>query len=81
MEQETNVEIDSYILYKPPSGEKYHRRPDCATSKGLPSKVDCGKSTLNHLEMYRVGEVEPDEDELCSNCAERVIDNLWRLEE
>ena len=76
MSDSVDVDIESYVLYKPPSGEKLHRRPSCATSKGLPTPIDAGASKLEHLEMYRVEELDITPDDVCGSCADRVQDYI-----
>jgi|AntRauMinimDraft_3_1070383.scaffolds.fasta_scaffold02446_2 multimeric flavodoxin WrbA len=70
------IDIESYILYEPPSGGDLHRNPDCATTKGLETQLDAAASKLEQLAMHRVKDLDINKEDVCASCGEHVRRHL-----
>jgi len=69
----TEIDADSYRLYKTEQSDTYHRKPHCAQGQRVVEdaaiEVHGGNPNLSNVELYRAGDVELTEENLCSNCA------------
>jgi len=67
-----DVRVETLVVYQSPNGGKYHRSAECCRSDRRPSQLDAAADVLSAVESHRVGDVSPDESELCDNCAGQV---------
>lgn len=69
-----NVDVESFVLYRSPTGDSYHTRAGCASNPDIPPELDAANNLLDNVEMYRAGEIEAEltSDSLCLNCACRL---------
>lgn len=74
-----DTDVGSFVVYRPPHGEKYHTQPTCATTPDIPPVLDLAESALDKVEMYRVEEIREElngSQHFCSNCAADIAREL-----
>lgn len=76
LEQPTvhNIDVESFVLYRSPTGDSYHTQPRCASEPDIPPELDAANDLLEGVEMYRAGEIKQEltSENLCCNCAGRL---------
>lgn len=72
-------DVESYVVYRSPEGEKFHRRAECATQANVPAQLDGATYLLSRLEMYRVRELDKSHTDYCDTCAE-IVSNHVKME-
>lgn len=63
--------IETHVVYQPKHGGKIHRNPTCASNVVQdtdPLELYANNIDLSGVDMTRLGECDPDLDELCNNC-------------
>jgi len=72
MSKTQNVDPESFVVYQGEYGDYYHQRATCATNPEIPSNLDAAANTLEQVEMYRVREIETNDQTLCPHCTSEL---------